>query len=1067
MKSSVRIILLAAGLLLAAVQGMQAQFVTDVVVIGGSLSETSTQINEYGRQGYILINKDLNEGAGGAYIYLMYKNSGSNAPITDLHVRIRDNHDCPDTFTYEKRTYHRAPIDGNSGFKNSQGDLNYSAHGKFIYLYYSRDGYSPARAVSGITIDNSSQLAVGENGTAAAADLNKGAGGKFVYLHVAKSAAQDRIEVTTDAQLEEAAGLNGANIFLTQDITMRNRLDLPYLNHSFTIDLNGHTLNRGLRTSGGSDGHVLLVRGTTTLTVRDSGSNGTMTGGYANSGGAIWIDNGGTFILESGTIFNCYSTGAGAAICNNGTFIMKGGTIAECTASGDGGIYNNGVVTISGGTIRDCLSDDGGAIYNVEGKTVNITGGTFQRNSTITYGGGAITNKGTLNLSGGTFNGNYSKGNGGGIYQGGKLNLSGNPVISGNTKGSPSGNLNDVFLPTGKKAGVSGAFTEGAHIGLSMEVSSEVLSTGYAAHNPGADPANFFFIDADPEVYSVSLLDGELVRYEVVAAMETFYLDIDGNPVREPAARMVSALKDEKGVAMANGWYVVDKNTTIQNRIEIIGVVNLILADNTTLDARRGIHLPYASTLNIWAQQVDGEAPETGILKANTDVVQLNAAGIGENRSQNGERGERQGEINIHGGAVGACGSDNAPGIGGHMGKDITITGGAVVAMGGQQGAGIGCGAFSISPKNITITGGVVSAVGFYAAAGIGTGLGGRNFIPKENSTGIVPADGLHNVRITGGRVTALGGGAGIGGGHAMFSYEGCPGNVYIEGGTVIAETLVGAEQDPHHTEPQAIGHGGWYYTGGESAYFPMKGEFTVYDNAKVKAAKYNSNEQWVTAAERTTVFALSRVAIMPCDHPQGYLYPDGSCKLCKGGHQGLYLEDGADNNSLISSHSSQKADVTLSGRTFWKDGSWNTLCLPFDLSKLDGTPLEGATVRTLTAATVADGTVKLTFGPAVNAIEAGKPYIVKWEKGESIVEPVFKNVLMTSSTRPVNVSGVSFKGTYSPAALKTGDQTIIYIGAGDKLYIATDKNLKINSCRGYFVLDEGLETKAVKLEIE
>jgi len=50
------------------------------------------------------------------------------------------------------------------------------------------------------------------------------------------------------------------------------------------------------------------------------------------------------------------------------------------------------------------------------------------------------------------------------------------------------------------------------------------------------------------------------------------------------------------------------------------------------------------------------------------------------------------------------------------------------------------------------------------------------------------------------------------------------------------------------------------------------------------------------------------------------------------------------------------KYPMQLTGRKLWKDGAWNTLCLPFDLGDpdaskdhwFDGTPLEGATVMTL-----------------------------------------------------------------------------------------------------------------------
>ena len=41
--------------------------------------------------------------------------------------------------------------------------------------------------------------------------------------------------------------------------------------------------------------------------------------------------------------------------------------------------------------------------------------------------------------------------------------------------------------------------------------------------------------------------------------------------------------------------------------------------------------------------------------------------------------------------------------------------------------------------------------------------------------------------------------------------------------------------------------------------------------------------------------------------------------------------------------------NITLSGRKLYKDGKWNTLCLPFDMT-MSGSVLDGATVKKLTA---------------------------------------------------------------------------------------------------------------------
>lgn len=60
-------------------------------------------------------------------------------------------------------------------------------------------------------------------------------------------------------------------------------------------------------------------------------------------------------------------------------------------------------------------------------------------------------------------------------------------------------------------------------------------------------------------------------------------------------------------------------------------------------------------------------------------------------------------------------------------------------------------------------------------------------------------------------------------------------------------------------------------------------------------------------------------------------------------------------NATRIVNYNGQTATVTLNDRTLYTDGSWNTLCLPFDLT-LDGSPLEGATLKKLQSSSFADG---------------------------------------------------------------------------------------------------------------
>ena len=92
-------------------------------------------------------------------------------------------------------------------------------------------------------------------------------------------------------------------------------------------------------------------------------------------------------------------------------------------------------------------------------------------------------------------------------------------------------------------------------------------------------------------------------------------------------------------------------------------------------------------------------------------------------------------------------------------------------------------------------------------------------------------------------------------------------------------------------------------------------------------------------------------------------------------------LVDNTDNTTVIDDNDGLTSTVTLSGRTLYCDGDWNTLCLPFAVSNFTGTPLEGATVKELLPTSNLDNTGKLTlnFSDDLTAIDAGKPYIVKW----------------------------------------------------------------------------------------
>lgn len=173
---------------------------------------------------------------------------------------------------------------------------------------------------------------------------------------------------------------------------------------------------------------------------------------------------------------------------------------------------------------------------------------------------------------------------------------------------------------------------------------------------------------------------------------------------------------------------------------------------------------------------------------------------------------------------------------------------------------------------------------------------------------------------------------------------------------------------------------------------------------------------------------------------------------------------DDRDNTSSIASamESDGFYDVTLSGRMLYKDGTWNTLCLPFDLNATKiATMLESPEkIMTLDNASLANGTLTMNFKEATSIV-AGKPYIIKWtksngyvnDKDHNLYQPTFKSVRVSKNLADISSDVVSFKGLYKPLVIaKSGDKGKLYIGADNKLYFA-ETSFNINAFRGYFQL--------------
>ena len=190
---------------------------------------------------------------------------------------------------------------------------------------------------------------------------------------------------------------------------------------NMNLCLHGHTITAksGARHFTVKNGATLTI----TDCGANEGKIGVITGGTSNYGGAINVNAGGTLNLYNGSfeknqVKSADATGQGGTIylqaaksgVPGGTVNVYGGTISGGKAYDGGAIYAaaGSDVNMYGGTIRgNEVTNYGGGIYSTGGNTIDVKNAKFEGNSANT--GGAIYVSGSnsvLNITGTTFHKN-------------------------------------------------------------------------------------------------------------------------------------------------------------------------------------------------------------------------------------------------------------------------------------------------------------------------------------------------------------------------------------------------------------------------------------------------------------------------------------------------------------------------------------------------------------------------------------------------------------------------------------------------------------------------------------
>ena len=186
-----------------------------------------------------------------------------------------------------------------------------------------------------------------------------------------------------------------------------------------------------------------------------------------------------------------------------------------------------------------------------------------------------------------------------------------------------------------------------------------------------------------------------------------------------------------------------------------------------------------------------------------------------------------------------------------------------------------------------------------------------------------------------------------------------------------------------------------------------------------------------------------------------------------------LELADYADNAAALCALSGQQVVATLKGRTLYKDGLWNTLCLPFNMTAQQvSDQLAPTRLMTLGSESLQNEILTLNFADATE-IQAGKPYLIRWAKTNGYVddnehnlyEPTFYDVTIPDTYTSADDIAVAllnascrndyidFIGTFAPLTFKSEDRSILFLRvmANANILSYPAGNVKIGSQRAYF----------------
>ena len=200
-------------------------------------------------EGYTVIDQDLNEDAGGHYIYLGYKTTDNYAEaVKDLKIVTGKGYNMS-SITIGSRQYKLCPYTGDDVFTEDEtGDLNCKAGGTWMWLYYTTDASSDGKAIERVFFDsksgnrNSANIQNVTDKDGKVWDLNDAAGGDdiFMYQIMDPETPEYISEIMTAAASKEADAKKKLTdkgfTVINQDTNKSGGGDYVYVGYKTTTD---------------------------------------------------------------------------------------------------------------------------------------------------------------------------------------------------------------------------------------------------------------------------------------------------------------------------------------------------------------------------------------------------------------------------------------------------------------------------------------------------------------------------------------------------------------------------------------------------------------------------------------------------------------------------------------------------------------------------------------------------------------------------------------------------------------------------------------------------------------